>query len=194
LSEVSEDQNPNADRPRFSILQLLGAVTFAALLLGVLVTGYQARVKIAKLQQARAVAEMKADELRIAHANEKGQGLRTKYAEKMFFHVSSNPERYPELRAALKNYDQQKIGISLHRLAEDDNLAHVCFYSMNVDPSLPVFSQPFLIQEEPFEVLDTVVGQQSRVPRLQEGQWIFGCGENDGDRWFSIEDRKFRAR
>ena len=189
--EMEKPQSDSDERLQFSLLQMLGFVTFVGLLAGVLTIAYQAKKKTLQLRTEVAMQRLQIEELQVELRNAIGDGLRTNYAEKLLFHAVANFAKYPELENAMANYDKRKVGISVHGLGDDDNLTYLNCYTMEGNEASKPFCHSFLVQEKPFRILDSIVGEQSRVPKLQDGKWICGAGKNGRDRWFTIEDQKF---
>ena len=186
----SPDLEPEAPA-QFSVMQLFGAVTFAALLIGVITVAYQASVAKRKLRVQIEQLEEKNLELEVSLRNEIGNGLRTTYAEKILFHVLGHPDEFSDVNKQLANYQQRKVGIAAHPLEADDNLTYVNIYGMRTTATELPFCHSFLVRENPFEVLDYVAGGQSRYPRQKDGHWVCGAGKNGEDRWYIVKGDRF---
>ena len=120
-----------------------------------------------------------------------GQESRSRYAEKILFHVIANFEKYPDLKRRLANYENRKIGISLSALDDNDNLTYLNFYTMEGNRVSKPFCHSFLVQDEPFGIVDDISGEQSRFPRFHDGKWICGAGRDGRDRWYAIDKKGF---
>ncbi|MEL6105896.1 MAG: hypothetical protein AAFU85_07665 [Planctomycetota bacterium] len=181
---------------QFSLKTLLWMITITGLLIAVFWTIFQAQRTRARMESQIATLEAKAADLSFRLRGEQGQGLRSAYAEKMLYHVLAHSDQYPELVTALKNGSKRNVGMSLHPLGEEDNRTYANFYSMNDPPGATPFCFSFLLREEPYEVLDHISGEQSRLPRKkgpngQEGDWFCGAGEGGSDVWYRIADDQF---
>lgn len=186
-----------AKEHQFSLSSLMLILTIAALVIAVVGTVLQSRRTQSQLN--RQIVSLQADivDLEYRLRGEQGQSIRTKYAEKMLFHVLARSGKYPELVAALQNGSKRQVGMSLHPLDEDDNRTYVNFYSMGDAPGTTPFCFSFLLSDEPFEVLDHISGEQGRLPRKQEpngieGDWFCGADEGGSDVWYRIADDQFK--
>ncbi|MEO1528467.1 MAG: hypothetical protein AAFX06_23840 [Planctomycetota bacterium] len=166
---------------QYSLRALMASALFVALLIAVFWITYHSSREEARLEaQLQAYAsEIRAMQSELSLA--RGQSLRTRYAEKMLFYVLAHSEDYPELVAALKNGSERQVGMSLHSLDEDDNRTYLNFYSINRPADVTPFCFSFLLADEPFEVLGHIAGEQSRVSRKSEGQWVCGAGRDGKD-------------
>lgn len=175
---------------RFTILQVFGLITFSGLLIGVITIGLRARTEKRELLSRLSSIDQQNQELEAKLRSTEGDALRSRFAEKLLYYVVSSKGEYPELMTALENYQTRKMGLSMHPLDEDDNRAYLCFYAMDVNAG-PPFSTAFLVQEEPFSVVEHLTGEQPRMARRHEEKWVFGSGMDGEDRWFIIEEDGF---
>jgi hypothetical protein len=185
---VSSSQS---QRPQFTVLSLLGLITFSALLIGVMAIGYQARKAKGKLQSEISDLQQANLELQRQLENSIGQGMRTQYAEKILFHLFANIEKHPDLKQRLADYEKRKIGISVHPMVEGDNLTYINVYSLEGNKASVPFCHSFLVEEEPFRVIANIKGEQGRTPRPREGTWYCSAGKDGKDRWFIIDKTGF---
>ena len=189
---IQGSEIPSSDEKfQFSILHIFGATTFAALLIGVLAVAYQSQRMKRDLRAELVALQMQNDELQAQALTAQSEGTRTVYAEKILFHVVSHPDLYPELQGALQDYQQHPLGISMHGLENDDNLTYLNIYTLDSRNAPKPLCTSFLVSEEPFKVLDVIVGEQSRYPRKEAGVWYCGAGVDGKDRWYQIQEKQF---
>lgn len=197
MSTDSKEQISN--NLQFNLRTIFVGTFIVCVLVALIVFQVQSRNTIRQLRSEIANAESRITDLKNEAELHKGQGLRTRWAETMFYHVIGNSKKYPKLFEALKNRDKQNIGFMMHSLGSDSkNLVYCRFYSMS-SPGDSVSASPtsysFLVRnvEGEAQVLDYLVGGQPRIPKdYGDGRWIFGAGKEGKDCWYVIEKASFR--
>ena len=161
----------NENGPRFSLLQLLALVTFAGVSCSVLVVNAMQKAENVRLNAQLEAMQSRNDELKVLQSRYvKQQDSKLQCVKNMLFHAVVHQEKFPELVSMLNQKENQQIQVIHTSIGE--GATHSLLY-FRTDNGVAPLCQAFIIQNEPFQIVDSVAKKQTALPRYHREKLVF---------------------
>ena len=159
---------------RFSLFQLISVFVFLTLMTGIPVIQYQNRLKQAKLVVENVRLRTELAELSRLLEESENQHSSLSIAEKLLHQLIQDPARNAKAIAFLKSRPVGSFECTTHSLPGLANRSF-CKYYEPIDNFQGWWTEPaacFLVQEEPFKIVDTIVEGHARIPEKRDDEYF----------------------
>jgi hypothetical protein len=176
---------------QFSLLQLLVVITLIALFAAVFTLSLRLRNSTARHESERLELRGENADLSRELTDLQFRTRSNEYSTLVLLHIVNNRSDFERIHACMVAPNGREIATFFHPMDEGDNVGHVSVTVTDGNSSASKLGASFLIKQEPFEVVDYLAGNPSRIPLFRDGVWNVDNRIGNGTIRYRIKNGEF---